>query len=404
MFSVYSGLLSLQARLWRVLNALDGSDTAPQTTEQLDPLDVIEANPLCVSLLCPPSPDWRFQGNVPDLYASAKSRQWYVNKTVVQSTGAQDAQPAPDGEDLSLPTGLWLWQSTMTAQRLLLMARHDLDRLFARETALPMPERFPAHDDLCMAGKYCLFETCADAKILYQDARVLLEREFPYLVRLCDEYARTAARIYRMSVPLFRETTHLCIEQMRRGTPLSMHGVVQFDHGPVVTVLLGEPEMHYDMAPVLLKGRQPLRLTLREGTCVVQDGRARMLWAYGVPDRHGERPHYALTFRMHQGRAVAVTWDPVLRTDILETPIESTAVFTSKKIPALPGHDYRQQDACYPLIQEISARIRISESRALTRRFKAFNHPQHDGTRGSIPRPTACETTDPSGPRPPRAR
>jgi len=374
MFPVYPDLDQLHKRLTRWVGAhvplLDVQDC-----EEGRACTVVEARPARVTSLALPPCKARWSRVIPDSHISSDSRHWFIKKTIKHQTRLED-----EAEDVSpsLPPGLTFWSHTEAAKGLMLLAKHDLNALFATEQERSPVDRILYNENV-LDGTYALFDAAGEPLILYKDAIHLLSQEYSALTRLYHEYAKMACTMYGTSMRQFARTTRVCVTRYAEGggEPLALLPFARFDRGPVMCVFLGEDNACLDVSPVLLEADCcPTRIHVYEGTLIVIDGRARLLCAFGVPT--GPSPRYRLTFYLAMDNAKVMDYSRDLCSPILLTPMRKSGVVTSQRLDDTRRLDTVYSTACETSVHSLHEVLAELESHAciMTKhsRFQRSHH------------------------------
>ena len=284
---VYEGLRELQDRLARVLPSSTAEHSPP--TDDNDSKSpgflVIEASPSCV---------WRLRSSpeMPAVPAACGYMGHAERRAFVRRATAISGLPARRKEDQRVPAppaGVRLWHPTERAQVLLFHARHDLEELFADDTAMRM--MIPCVLDRRAYRPTTLLETRHGA-LTHRDGVQLLALKSPYLAKLCQEYARMARGLYGLSAREFESLARLSVRRHggdgeERRMRLLPNGGGFYDNGPALHVMVGQASVAHDMAPVVSAdvGRghdeESVRMLVPEGVMVVLDGHVRSRYAHG---------------------------------------------------------------------------------------------------------------------------
>ena len=335
---------------------------------------VIEAKAMGVWRLNPrltPAPP-----TVPQVHTRAVSRRWFIRKHTARTTHMASTDGGEDGrieETVGIPRDARLWYPSDSVRKILLLAKHDMDLLFTEQIVRPT---LPCCSDL--EGTFTLLSTPEITKqaILYKDSMDILSHRWPYLARLCDEYAHTMCWLYGLTVDEFGESAHMYITRHGAGHGQNIELLETTDNGrytggPYLTVGVGRPHLFHDFYPVLATTEAPVRVKIGEGVLLVLDGCAKTRYSHGHPVTVDKNHYYTLNFQL----------DCLPRT--LCTGIEKETHGLLTYTPFVPDHvvAMRQDspsttavrmDSCplWSILLEMHTRLKVAESHLLTRGYK----------------------------------
>ena len=393
---VYEGLRELQDRLARVMPPTpeEYSSTLADDTECPGFL-VIEASPSCVWRLCLPPK----MPMVPHScgYMGHTERRAFIRRATALprlSWGSVEKErlPAP-------PTGVRLWHPTERAQVMLFHARHDLEELFAGDTAARM--MIPCVLDRRAHRPTALLETRHGA-LAHRDGLRLLALRSPYLAKLCKEYARMARGLYGLSAAEFEclarlSVRHHAADARQKGLLMLLTGGGFYDGGPALHVMVGQASVAHDMTPVLpadvgaTSCDESVRMIVAEGVMIVLDGHARARYAHGyypADDEHagGKEDFYTLEWSldcMRRTRTIGsvralgwlVMYTPVLRRHCLQLGAPRTTPPDDGAAMEQRADMWPINCPAYQLIAQIRARLQVRESYLLSQPAVGENSP-----------------------------
>lgn len=358
--ALYQDLQELGSRLsqWTEHNVQEQGMIRPQMQRTSI---VVGAKPISMTKIQQPALQISGSGTMPGMHVSSTSLHKALQKVVKYQTRLQDAVHAVS---TALPGELTLWTPTDVAQSLLLLARHDLNALFAVERSRPCGERV-LYNERVLEGSYSLFDAAGEFHVLFREAMHLMSPVYRSLWRLCYEYAHMACTMYGMTIQEFERTTRVCITRYAEngGEPLSLSSFARFERGPILVVILGEDTTLLDLCPAHSDVMcHATRLQLRPGTFIAIDGQVRLLCALGLPQEKSVR--YKLTFLMSMEQSRVLDYSPVLRTPILARPMCKYGVVSEGSPIDLKELPHVYEAACDAAVHKLHERVLDLESRA----------------------------------------
>ena len=385
---LYDDLCALMERLDRVLPRQRESSPAHL---QFSPSQntLVESNQTRVHQLIPPSDTWRIsESSIPSIHTKHASRRWYAVKQTRLTGGAdrklatKNDQPIPADK----PEGVRVWHASDTAKRLMILARHDMDELFKTKVH---PSTVPTDKDGDRGQESVTLLKTPTHTLGASEGMVLLEDSSPYVVRLCQEYAKMTCWIYGLSMAEFYTLTQMSITRHATNTTATLQatGGGYHDSGPVLTIGLGAQRIRHDLFPSLMTSRAltPVRLTVAEGDLVVLDGHARSNYAHGytlLTDTTPSPPLYTIDFHMDcMRKTVSIGYDPVTRGMLMETPVEGThVIYHAPTRVQKTGRDFMHANPTFGLVRAMRSRVQTAESVLISSKYIA-----HDSARREIP-------------------
>jgi hypothetical protein len=218
---LYDDLCALMERLDRVLPRQRESSPAHL---QFSPSQntLVESNQTRVHQLIPPSDTWRIsESSIPSIHTKHASRRWYAVKQTRLTGGAdrklatKNDQPIPADK----PEGVRVWHASDTAKRLMILARHDMDELFKTKVH---PSTVPTDKDGDRGQESITLLKTPTHTLGASEGMVLLEDSSPYVVRLCQEYAKMTCWIYGLSMAEFYTLTQMSITRHATNTTATL--------------------------------------------------------------------------------------------------------------------------------------------------------------------------------------
>lgn len=326
---------------------------------------VIEAKATAISHFRPSSTKWRFEKQeIPLLYQGQESRRAFVLANTMQSTAMSDqTTTAPDASP-ALPPGVTLWHTSDSARRMLLLARRDLEMLFAEglESGLLPYSKEEGGVFALPPGK----------QICFRDSMALIRNSNPYLHRVCWEYAGLAAHMFGIHLKDFSTLARVLIQRLdsKAGTPARLLDTSQakYDGGPVLLVSLGLPTTVHDLLPTLPAPdhtrEYPTRITVAEGFMLVLDGDTRFRYSHGFPGGQQEANwFYTITIFLDSlSKSSLIGYERETRTMVMSTPMQMEHIITTRpEIPNLCPISLHR-DSLWRLVQGLRLRLRSAES------------------------------------------
>lgn len=365
---LYDDLSALMEGLDRVLpQQHERGGRSAQFRPSLDML--IENKAVSVHRVSTTSTSWRMdESHIPSNHTKHAGRRWYaINRTRVACTDRELSTENGRPVEAEIPDGVRVWHASDAAKRLLLLARHDMDCLFS-----PPPDSQVLPTD--GGGDSTTLLITPTHTLGYAEGVSLLKESNPYVVRLCNEYAKMARWLYNLREEEFATLTQMSISRHVAGQAASLQrtGGGYHDSGPILTVGLGIRGVQHDLIPSLMKspGLTPVRVTIEEGDLMVLDGHARSNYAHGYTAK--SPPLYTINFYMDcMRRTVCIGYDPVTRGVLMETPVEETHTI-SNKTHTKPGEAGKNCDSpTLGLVRAMRSRIQTAESILLSSKYIA---------------------------------
>lgn len=370
---LYDDLSALMDGLDRVLpqqHKREGHST--QFCPSLDML--VENTRVSVQRVSTTSNSWRMdESHVPTKHTKHSGRRWYaVNKTRVPCTdrelSLENGKPVEAGK----PDGMRVWHASDAVKRLLLLARHDMDCLFS-----PPPDTQVLPTD---GGEDSTTLLITPTHTLgYAEGVSLLKESNPYVVRLCNEYAKMVCWLYNLSQEEFAMLTQMSISRHVAGKVASLQrtGGGYHDSGPILIVGLGTPRVQHDLVPSLMKSEwlTPVRVTVTEGDMVALDGCSRSNYGHGYTHLTASTtsPLYTINFFMDcMRRTVCIGYDPITRGVLMETPVEgahSISATMSARQQGQRGGGY--ESPTLGIVRAMRSRIQNAESILISSKYIA---------------------------------
>lgn len=329
---------------------------------------VIEAKPREIIQVQHPNSQWRFAGDIPALHQTQASRRAVVECVSRHQTSLH----ATDlGAHCALPPGITLWHASDTARRILLLARRDLEMLFESDAAQTLPYDADAG----------MFVLPGEKELCFRDSMLLIERSYPYLYKICWEYADIAAHMYGLTFSEFGVISRVTIQRLhpQKGSPLRLLQTRQarFDGGPVLMISVGLPSTAHDVAPTLAQNdnarEHPVRIFVPEGVMVVMDGDARFRYSHGFPvGQEICKDYYLISIFMDcMGQTSIVGYERETRTLIMATPMRMENIITTVVEPQSRSnvHTCLQRDTLWRIVQAMRTRVRAAESHLITKKY-----------------------------------
>lgn len=368
---LYDDLSALMERLDRVLP--QQHDRRLQPAKFCPSLDmIVENTTVSVHRVSVTSNSWRMdESHVPLTHTKHTGRRWYAsNKTKVECMDrklyTENGMPA----NADKPEGIKVWHASDSAKRLFLLARHDMDSLF-RST--PETPALPLDSD---EDSITLLITPAHT-LGVTEGIALLKDSSPYVVRLCNEYAKMACWLYNLSQGEFSALTQMSISRHTAGKTAIMQrtGGGYHDSGPILIIGLGVQHIQHDFIPSLMKSDRltPVRITIAEGDMMTLDGYARSNYAHGYTHlpTATKAPLYTINFYMDcMRKTVCIGYDPITRGVLMETPVDEDHI-----ISTMPNTGARKcfvdENPTIGLVRSIRSRLQEAESILLSSKYTA---------------------------------
>lgn len=345
---------------------------------------VIEARSMGVWRLDPrltPAPP-----TVPPVHERAVSRRWFIRKHTAHTAHMTSTDENEEGrieEIVGMPRDARLWYPSDSARKMLLLAKHDMDLLFTAQMANPT---LPCCSELEGGGTFTLLATPESTKhaILYKDSVDILSHRWPYLARLCDEYAHTMCWLYGLTLDEFGETAHMYITRHSAGRNVELLETTdngRYTGGPHLTIGVGRPHLFHDFYPVLATTEAPVRVKVSEGVLLVLDGCAKIRYSHGHPVTEDKNHYYTLNFQLDCTRRTLCTgMEKETRGLITYTPFVPEHVVAMRQ--DTPSAVAIRMDSCplWTILLEMHTRLKVAESHSLTKGYKqAGTNPGPEG-------------------------
>lgn len=318
-------------------------------------------------------------------------KKWHIRrKTQLTSTctpkmisevGNQHSLEESQKQHIMMPSGIKLWHACQKAQRLLLLAKHDLQALFQEDSATPISHKYHENGNEGQWQTSTLLIT-PTRMLGYKEGMTLLGDKVPYLSRLCSEYAHMAARLYGLSLGEFCSLAKMNVTRHSGGMPIRLQetGGGLYDSGPILTVGVGKPHIYHDFSPILMPQSDVLgsiRVMVPEGVMVAIDGYARSSYGHGhaIGGSEGdERVFYSINYFLDSMRETVLlgyvreTGDVVMHTPVIpQNVVQFNTVDTASGKSQSDKQGMRVRGRCpvRDLIQDMRTHLQTVESERL---------------------------------------
>jgi hypothetical protein len=338
---------------------------------------VIEAKASEIAHILPPESTWLFaRKDIPTLHQGQESRRAFVQaRTRLSTTAAKKVLPSAS---VALPPGVTLWHTSDNARRTLLLARHDLDKLFSDD-----PPLLPYNQD-----EGGIFSLPPDTQLCFRDCMILIRTKAPYLHKICWEYAGLAAHMFGVGLSDFSTLSRVLIQRLDARTGASaqlMHSrQAKYDGGPILLVSLGLPVVAHDLLPTLPPAdhsrENPMRIAVPEGVMMVLDGDVRFRYSHGYPGgQEGAAVFYSITILLDSmSQTSIIAYERETRTTVMSTPMRMEHIITTR--PALASQTNNEtllhRDSLWKIVQGLRLRIRSAESCLITQKYLSLQQQQ----------------------------
>ena len=366
----FEELRSITARIDRLLPP-PFSERVEENAREGARHPAIEAKPTQVLHLQHKGFPRAFRSDIPPLHQNQASRRALVESKTRYQTSLKDPDTT-EQRAKTLPPGVTLWHTTDNARRILLLVRRDLEMLFDSDLEQPFP-----HDE--DAG---VFATPGPqgGELCFRDSMALIAKDYPYLHKICWEYADIAAHIYGIKLSEFGVISRVLVHRTRSrdGTPMRLFETRQakWDGGPILIISVGIPCTAHDFSPTLAHTptEQASRVVVPEGIMMVIDGDVRFRYSHGLPsNQEGASVFFTITISMDtMGPTSIIGYEELTRTLIMASPMRMEHIITTTP-PAQSRCDVHaplQRDTLWRIVQAMRTRARSAESHLIMKKYK----------------------------------